>query len=252
MNPTERFSTRVENYVKYRPHYPQAIVELLQAECGLNRDSVVADIGSGTGISTELFLKSGCSVFGIEPNREMREAGEKLLCNYPKFKSLEGTAEATGLENRSADFITAGQAFHWFNREKARAEFKRILKLNGWVVLIWNDRQTDSTPFLKSYEELLLAHGTDYRAVNHKQIDEKILEPFFAPNKFRKAVFKNEQRFDFEGLKGRLLSSSYVPDGGTKLEDMLKALREIYDVHQQGEKVVFEYDTTVFFGQFDK
>lgn len=251
MNPTERFSTRVENYVKYRPHYPQAILSLLENECGLNRDSLVADIGSGTGISTELFLKSGCFVFGIEPNREMREAGENLLRDYPKFKSLEGTAEATGLENQRIDLVAAGQAFHWFNREKARKEFERILKPNGWVVLVWNDRQTDSTPFLKSYEELLLTHGTDYRAVNHKQIDEKILESFFAQNKFQKAVFKNEQRFDFGGLKGRLLSSSYVPDGGTKFEEMLKDLRKIYDAHHCEENVSFEYDTVVYFGKLD-
>jgi SAM-dependent methyltransferase len=252
MNPTERFSTRVENYVKYRPHYPSDILSLLEKDCGLTRASAIADIGSGTGISSELFLKHGCGVFGIEPNREMREAGIRLLRNFPKFKSLDGTAESTGLENQSVDFVIAGQAFHWFNREKAREEFKRILTPNGWVVLIWNDRRTDSTPFLQSYEKLLLKHGTDYQAVNHKQIDEKILEPFFAPKRFRKAVFENEQRFDFDGLKGRLLSSSYVPDSGERFDAMLETLRNIYDFHQSGNEVVFEYDTTVFFGQLGK
>lgn len=93
MHSTERFSTRVENYVKYRPHYPSAVIDLLQSECGLNRESIVADVGSGTGILSELFLKHGCSVHGIEPNREMREAGEKLLRDYSNFKSIDGTAE---------------------------------------------------------------------------------------------------------------------------------------------------------------
>jgi len=250
MNSTERFSTRVENYVKYRPHYPPAVIELLQSECGLNRSSIVADIGSGTGILSELFLQCGCSVFGVEPNREMREAGEKLLRDYPNFKSIEGTTESTRLENQSVNFITAGQAFHWFNRGNAQSEFKRILKPHGWVVLIWNNRKTDSTPFLKSYEELLLTHGTDYQQVNHRQIDDKSLEQFYAPNPMRKAVFKNEQRFDFEGVKGRLLSSSYVPESGAKLDEMLKALREIYNTYQRGGEVMIEYDTTIYYGNF--
>lgn len=249
MNPTERFSSRVENYVKYRPHYPQVVIELLQTECGLNGDSIVADIGSGTGILTEMFLKSGCSVFGIEPNREMREAGEKLLCDYPKFKSIEGTAESTGLENQSVAFITAGQAFHWFDREKARDEFQRILKSNGWLVLIWNERHVDTTSFLKSYEELLLTYATDYKEVNHKHTDENMIKSFFAPNDFQKSVFGNEQHFDFDGLKGRLLSSSYAPESGTKFEEMLKALRNIYDAHHSEGKVTFEYDTVVYFGK---
>jgi SAM-dependent methyltransferase len=252
MNPTERFSTRVDNYVKYRPHYPPAVIELLQSECGLNRESILADIGSGTGILSELFLKHGCLVFGIEPNREMREAGERLLRDYSKLKSVEGTAESTSLENQSVDFIAAGQAFHWFDREKARAEFKRILKPHGWVVLIWNDRKTDSTPFLKSYEDLLITHGTDYHEVNHRQIDDKSIQLFFEPNPMRKAVFKNEQRFDFEGVKGRLLSSSYVPESGARLDKMLKALRRIYDANQRGGEVVIEYDTLVYFGNLDQ
>lgn len=252
MHSTERFSTRVENYVKYRPHYPSAVIDLLQSECGLNRESIVADVGSGTGILSELFLKHGCSVHGIEPNREMREAGEKLLRDYSNFKSIDGTAEFTGLETQSADFIAAGQAFHWFNRDKTREEFRRILKPRGWVVLIWNDRKTDSTPFLKSYEELLLTHGTDYQQVNHRQIDDKSIDRFFLPNPVRKGVFKNEQRFDFEGVKGRLLSSSYVPESGVRLDEMLKELRRIYDVNQDNGEVVIEYDTTVYFGNFDQ
>jgi SAM-dependent methyltransferase len=252
MKPTERFSTRVENYVKYRPHYPPAIIELLQSECGLNRDSMVADIGSGTGILSELFLQRGCSGIGIEPNREMREAGEKLLQDYPKFKSIEGTGESTSLENQSVDFITAGQAFHWFDREKAREEFKRILKPHGWVALIWNDRKTDSSSFLKSYEELLVTHGTDYQQVNHRQIDDKRLERFFAPNPMKKAIFNNEQRFDFEGVKGRLLSSSYVPESGVELNEMLKALRNIYEANQRNGEVTIEYDTLVYFGNLNQ
>lgn len=251
MKSTERFSSRVENYIKYRPHYPPEIITHLENECGLNKASIIADVGSGTGISSELFLKFGCPVFGIEPNCEMRNAAENLLRNYPNFKSIEGTAESTGLENESVDFITAGQAFHWFDRKKARGEFKRILKPDGWVVLIWNDRQIDSTPFLKSYEELLLTHGTDYVQVNHRQIEDSSIESFFAPNPIQKTVFPNEQRFDYEGLKGRLLSSSYTPESGPKFDAMLKELERIFRLHQERGQIVFKYDTLVFYGRLN-
>src|SRR4051794_38465761 len=169
-DPTKRFSSRVEDYIKYRPSYPVEILDLLKKSYGLTSLNVVADIGSGTGISTELFLSNGNPVVGVEPNNEMRIAAERLLKAFPNFHSVSGTAEATTLDSSSFDFIVSGQAFHWFNREQARKEFVRILKPEGWVVLIWNDRKTDSTPFLEAYEQLLKTYGTDYEKVNHKQI----------------------------------------------------------------------------------
>ena len=145
---TRRFSSRVDNYVKYRPSYPPEVVELLAAECGLTPGALVADIGAGTGLLAELFLQNGYRVLGVEPNREMRQAGERLLGDYPHFTSIDGTAEVTTLADKSVDIITAGQAFHWFDREKARAEFARILRPGGWVALVWNERRVDATPFL--------------------------------------------------------------------------------------------------------
>src|SRR5437773_2428243 len=155
-DPTKRFSNRVGNYIKYRPDYSGAIIDLLNEECGLNQQSIIADIGSGTGILSELFLKNGNRVFGIEPNAPMRGAGEKLLERHSKFTSIEGSAEATTLPDDSVDFVVAGQAFHWFDQKLARDEFSRILKPSFWVVLIWNERRTDSTPFLRAYEQMLL------------------------------------------------------------------------------------------------
>lgn len=244
---TERFSNRVENYVRYRPGYPVEVLELLHAECGLNSDSVVADIGSGTGKLTELLLQSGGRVFGVEPNTEMREAGERLLKASPRFTSVAATAEATTLPNQSVDLIVAGQAFHWFDRERSRAELVRILKPGSWVALIWNDRRTDSTPFLLAYEELLQEFASDYNQVNHRNIDEEMLQQFFrAEPKLRR--FPYSQQFDFAGLKGRLLSSSYAPEQGQpKHEAMLARLQEIFDAHQQGGLVTFDYDTLVYY-----
>lgn len=211
--PVQRFSSRVENYVRYRPGYPSELIELLRRECGLTADSVVADIGSGTGKLAELLVGLGCTVFGVEPNVEMRETGERLLKHFPCFISIAATAEATSLSPGSIDLITASQAFHWFDRSRARAEFVRILKPRHPVALIWNDRRTDATPFLMAYEQLLRDFATDYAEVNHRNIDSAMLRKFFGDEP-RLTKFPYSQRFDFAGLQGRLLSSSYAPEQG--------------------------------------
>ena len=178
-DPTKRFSSRVENYIRFRPGYPKEIIGLLQSECGLTSHSVIADVGFGTGKLTQLFLENGNAVFGIEPNREMREAGEQFLKHFPNFTSLANTAEDTVLPNASVDFITAGQAFHWFDRKRCRKEFVRILKPTSWTVLIWNDRKTQATPFLVAYEDILKTYALDYSKVDHKQVDDSVVEEFF-------------------------------------------------------------------------
>jgi SAM-dependent methyltransferase len=250
VDPKLRFSSRVENYARFRPGYPGRIVEILREECKLAPASVIADVGSGTGILAELFLKNGNRVYGIEPNREMREAGERLLSGYSNFVSVCGSAEATTLCDHSVDFVSAGQAFHWFDRAKSRDEFSRILKPQGWVVLIWNDRQTDSTPFLAAYEELMLTHSIDYKEVDHKRVDSNVICSFFGSTQFELRNLKNRQAFDFEGLMGRVLSSSYAPERGhPKYDPMVKALSALFQGYQVGGQVVFEYDTRMYYGQ---
>ena len=244
MDPTARFSNRVENYVKYRPSYPDGILDTLRAECGLTPQSLIADIGSGTGILAEMFLENGNTVYGVEPNREMREAGERLLGHYARFTSIEGKAEATGLRDGSIDLISAGQALHWFHLEAARMEFQRILKPGGWVAIVWNDRR-DESPFMQAYRQLLLRHSTDYLQVDHKRITADVLRTFYGPV-FHHTMFDNHQVFDFEGIRGRLLSSSYVPLDN---ERMLEELRAIFAAHQQNGTVTFDYETTLYYGQ---
>jgi len=245
--PTQRFSNRVENYVRYRPSYPCEIIELLRAECGLTLNSVVADIGSGTGKLTELILPHAKIVVAIEPNAEMRKAGERLLRAHSNFFSLTATAEATMLPGHSVDLIVAGQAFHWFDRERARTEFERILKPGGRVTLIWNALQTSSTPFLAAYEELLLEFAPEYEHVNHRNIDLTKLVEFFGHEPQCRS-FPYFQHFDFAGLRGRLLSSSYVPaEGDPGCLAMLNQLRRIFDVYQRDDRVAFRYDTLVYF-----
>jgi SAM-dependent methyltransferase len=247
---TRRFSSRVEDYIKYRPHYPSQVIETLTGQCGLTQSSAVADIGSGTGILAELFLGNGNRVFAVEPNREMREAGERLLGNQPGFYSLDGRAEATGLPGHSVDFVTAGQAFHWFDRVKASNEFKRILKPAGWVVLVWNERDTQSTPFLAAYERLLRRYGTDYEQVDHLQVDEAELHEFYGPHGFDSRTFRNRQVFDYAGARGRLLSSSYTPEPGyPDHEPMLTELLRIFQDNQENGRVALEYTTAMYYGR---
>jgi SAM-dependent methyltransferase len=244
--PTRRFSNRVEDYIRYRPHYPREILDFLATDCGLTLESVIGDIGSGTGIFSELFLANGHRLFGIEPNREMREAGERLLRHFERFTSCAGTAEATSLPDQSVDFVTAGQAFHWFNRDRCRPEFCRVLRPSDWVVLTWNERRTDSTPFLAEYEQLLLEFATDYAKVDHRQIDGAALTGFFGVEPRRRS-WRHYQEFDYEGLKGRLLSSSYAPARGQpRHEEMIGALKSLFDRRQESGRVKFEYEAIVF------
>lgn len=253
MDPKQRFSDRVENYVRYRPGYPAEIMRLLMDKCDLRAESVVADIGSGTGLLAELFLAHGCRVYGVEPNEAMRAAGEQLLARYAGFTSVNGSAEESGLADACADFVTAGQAFHWFKPEEAGRELRRISRPGAWTVLVWNERRLDSTPFLRAYEDLLQRYATDYREVNHRNVeqDEALIARFFG-GPYREARFDNRQIFDLAGARGRLLSSSYAPtESSPNYAAMLATLEEIFSRYQSGGKVAFEYDTQVFYGHLE-
>ena len=246
---TQRFSTRVDNYVRYRPSYPDALIDTLRDDCDLTAESIVADVGSGTGILTEMFLRHGNVVYGIEPNREMRQAAERLLAACDRFHSVAATAEDTTLADASVDVITAGQAFHWFDRKRTRAEFVRVLKPGGWVALIWNERIL-TTPFLAAYEQLLKEYVIEYDQVDHRRIDESVIRDFFHPSTVTLEQFENRQVFDYDGLRGRLLSSSYAPEAGDpRHEPMLAELRRIFDAHQSNGTVVFAYVTQMYFGR---
>lgn len=248
-DPTRRFTDRVENYVRYRPGYPTEVLDILRDETGLSPASVVADVGSGTGKSSELFLGNGNPVLGVEPNASMREAAERLLAEYSKFRSVTGTAEATTLAAASVDYVVAGQAFHWFNRPRAQAEFARILRPRGWVVLMWYTRRLDATPFLREYEVLHTQYGVDYRQVQHTNITPDVLGAWFAGGRYQARKLDYEQRFDFEGLRGRLLSSSFMPtESHPDYEPMLVRLRELFDAHQQAGQVRIEYDVELHWG----
>jgi SAM-dependent methyltransferase len=247
---TQRFSSRVENYVKYRPSYPPAVIEILTKHCHLTPDALIADIGFGTGLLTELFLKHGNHVFGVEPNREMRDAGERLMAVYPNFTSVAGTAEATTLPDQSLDFVIAGQAFHWFDVAKAREEFQRVLRPQGWAVLVWNERQPQATPFMAAYEQLIHNYASDMEASSQGSgVNDAVISTFYGANRYQLATSPNLQVFDFAGVKGRLLSSSYIPEAShSRYPAMLEDLATLFRTHEVNGQVTFEYETRIYFG----
>lgn len=250
MKTAERFSNRVDSYVRYRPGYPDAMLEVFRSEMGLSPASVVADIGCGPGQSSVPFLEFGCRVFGVEPNELMRKAAEEILSGYENFEAVDGNAHATGLENDSIDVVIAAQAFHWFNDPGTVAEFGRILRSGGFAALIWNERQLAATPFLRDYESLLLEFGTDYESVRHDAITQSELTRVFGKD-FRTSTYPNAQVLDLEGVKGRLTSSSYTPaKGDPRYGPMIEKLESIFAEHNESDRIQILYDTNVFYTQY--
>ena len=247
---TSRFTDRVEDYVRWRPGYPVAMLDALRADLGLVPAHVIADVGSGTGILSRLLVENGNVVYGVEPNRAMAAVAETDLGATGRFHSVDGRAEGTGLGDASIDLVTAGQAFHWFSVPEARREFRRILRPGGGVALVWNLRRLDSTPFLRGYEAFLRHWSTDYREVSAGYASEEALRALFGPAGWGEHTFDSSQPFDLEGLRGRLLSSSYTPKAGDpRREPMLAALAELFAAHETGGRVAFDYDTRLFTGR---
>lgn len=251
LNPTKRFSDRVENYRKYRPGYPTEIYEYLITKAGLQPRAEIADLGSGTGLLSQLFLVHGHRVFGVEPNAAMRMAAEEVFSEDNNFVSIDGRAEAIPLADSSVDFVTAGQSFHWFEPGATRREVRRILRTGGQCALIWNTRSVKGSQFQKDYEDLLIRFGTDFKRVDHaRNLPEEKLAELFAPNEMKHFSFRNEQVFDLQGLQGRLLSSSYAPTpADPNHKPMLDELGEIFNRHQQNGSVLFAYRTDVYHGK---
>ncbi len=252
LQPTERFSDRVSNYNKYRPSYPNELIDTLTSECHLDSQSIIADIGSGTGKFSKLLLGRNCRVIGVEPNKEMRETAEHQFSKYCNFKSIEGESENTNLENSSVDLITAAQAFHWFNREETRKEFSRILKSTGYVALVWNQRNLN-LPFQKEYDQMLRDYATDYNTVNHMNLTIEHITDFYCPSKVSTFKFVNTQHFVLASFLGRMQSSSYTPKIGTKEGDaLIKVANRLFKKFENEGSISFEYETLLYLGQFTR
>jgi ubiquinone/menaquinone biosynthesis C-methylase UbiE len=245
-----RFSDRAQDYAKYRPHYSMDVVRVLHQACALQPEHVIADVGCGPGMLAEILLKNGNRVIGVEPNIEMRHAGERYLAEYANFNMIDGSAEQTTLPDASVDFVVAGQAFHWFRPQLARMEFVRILKPGGWTVFVWHERDMQSTAFLRAYEDFLRRHSADYQVVNHATVaSPDAIKRFFSPSPVQLVVQQARQLLDFEGLRGRLLSSSYVPKVGVTADCLLAELPNLFAAYAEEGRVDLEYETKIYYGQ---
>jgi len=246
------YSRIVENYSRYRPRYPQPLVEWLKAECGLSPAQRVADIGAGTGLLAELFLKNGNQVYGVEPNLEMRLAAEYLLRSYPSFTSLAATAEATTLADHSVHLITVGNAFHWFKHEQARQEFLRILIPQGWVVLVWNLERNNSSPFAVAFEQFwqrYIDSSARFARFSERKRPTYITQ-FFGADHLKEKSLDNYQVCDFETLKGLALSFLKAPQADDpRYLAMLDELKAIFNQYHEDGTVTLEYDTAILYGQ---
>ncbi len=249
-DPRQRFTSRVDDYVSYRPGYPDALVDAVVGLAGDN--TAVADVGAGTGIFTRRLLARGLSVHAVEPNAAMRAAAERDLADYGNFSAIDGSAEATGLEPASIDLITAAQAFHWFDPAAARAEFERILKPGGRVALIWNRRRL-AQPFQRAYDALLREHAPEYGKVNHTRLGREEIEMFLHPGRVELMRFDNYQDLDYDALIGRLHSSSYCPPRDSKNYALIiDELAELFARHAEDGHITFTYDCELFAGGFER
>jgi ubiquinone/menaquinone biosynthesis C-methylase UbiE len=244
-----RFSDRVANYVKYRPGYPDDLIDFIVQQTNLSGDKIIADIGSGTGISAKLFLEKNYTLYGVEPNEPMRQAAEEYLRPFPKFQSINGSAENTNLPGNCIDLIICAQAFHWFNNRETKNEFIRIAKENASLTLIWNDRKANE-PFQQAYEKVIQDFSIDYNEVTHRNISEEQVRSFFHPHPVAIKTFYYAQQFDWEGFLGRVVSSSYMPDEKhPNYPQMKEALADIYHTFNKDGFVTFAYDTKLYFGK---
>lgn len=243
---TKRFSDRVEDYIKYRPQYPNQIIDILKDKIGLEKEHTIADIGSGTGISSEPFLKNGNKVFAVEPNTEMKEAAELIYSENSNFISIEGSAEITNLKTGSIDIIFCGQAFHWFNKTDTKIEFNRILNQSEHIILAWNVRD-EKDILQKEYEQILRQNIPEYKEVTHKNISDKEINEFLEPKQFHFSSIENFQEFDLEGLKGRLKSSSYCPKEGLTYDRLMNEIETLFYKFVHNGFIRFQYETKMYY-----
>ena len=245
-----RFSHTVENYIRFRPGFPVDLLNFMRSALGFTAQSVIADIGAGTGKLTGVFLENGNPVFAVEPNDRMRVAAEQLFGQYANLTSLNGTAESTTLPDQSADFVVAAQAFHWFDQAAARKEFQRILKPGGWALLIWNDRNDSRSPFMRDYDTFLREFSTDLDKIDHRHIGAEQLLPFFGEKGFDYHELDYLQTFDFEGVRGRYLSCSYAFDEKhPRHADAMQRLSNTFEAHSENGSLDFWYLTKIYYGQ---
>ena len=243
-----RFTVRADNYAKYRPGYPQEIIGILEREVGLTRRQNVADVGSGTGLLTKLFLENGNRVFGIEPNSRMRYHAQKSLSRFPRFVSVKGTAEHTSLRARSISLVVVGQALHWFDPDMTAVELARISRPDGSLCIAYNETRRGSK-VMRAFRDIIDKNEASRKKV--PDVGRRYARRFFEGGRFSVFILPNEQTLGFEGLVGRLLSGSHMPtrDQPRKLRRLERDVRWLFDTFQKEGRIRLLYDTRLFVGR---
>lgn len=245
----DRFSDRAADYDKYRPDYPAELLDALERHGALSAGSVVADVGSGTGIFTRQLAPRCSYLYAIEPNRPMRKASLEHLRDLDHVVVLEGRAENTGLRPQSVDLVVAAQAFHWFDAFWTYEEWGRILRPDGRVALIWNERVTEGDDFHEEYERMLREFGTDYQSVDHRRYNLSAIKQFLEPDSLVHESFDHSQLLDYDGLRGRLMSTTYVPkENEANYDAMQERLSELFDRYNENGLVTMRYTTQLYLG----
>lgn len=248
MDNTQKFSGRAQYYTKGRPGYPKELFDCLYDKYGFSDSSVIADIGAGTGKFSKYLLDMGSKVYLVEPNADMRSAAQSELSDYEKAFFVNGSSEITMLEDSSVDFVTAAQAFHWFDAAKFKKECKRILKSDGRVVLVWNTRDMSSEFNAKSYE-IYKKYCPDFKGYHGgmKDDDERISE--FFNNNCDKIIFENPLIFTKNKFITRSLSASYSLQSGDKnFAEYVKTLENLFDEYSENDMVIMRNHTTAYIG----
>lgn len=245
MDPKQLFTDRAEDYAKYRPNYPEALLHELSA---IGEGGTIVDVGSGTGIFSALLTRLSATIVGVEPNAAMRAQAERNLANCSNFRSVEGSAEALPFDDESVKLVTVAQAFHWFDRSKFKSECRRVLQRPGWVALVWNLRKAGQEGFFADYEQILRTHAPTYKASGHQNESDQQFQEFF-DGEFEQKTFSNPQFLFWEELLGRAKSASYFPrEGDETYESAITALQTAFDKHKRGGRVDFDYTTELYLG----
>lgn len=249
MKPTDKFTDKAEVYAKFRPNYPHEYIDYLITKAGLNNHCRIADIGSGTGIFSSQLIERGLTVYGVEPNDDMRTLAEQTLKSDFRFISIKATAENTTLNEHSLDLVTAAQAFHWFDKKKFKIECQRILKQDGKVALVWNSRD-GSSDLNRESAEVCQKYCPTFKGFSGG-IEETpvVYQQFFKDGKYDFMNFRNDLTFDFKGFLGRYLSASYSPKKNDKeYTPFITALTNLFEKYSKNGKIVIPNNTKSYLG----
>lgn len=247
MDNTTKFTGRASAYAQARPSYATEFFEYLTNTMGISKDSVFADIGSGTGKFSKQILEIGCKVFCVEPNADMRKEAEHQLSGYKGFISVNGTDEGTTINAETIDYITVAQAFHWFNPIAFRQECLRILKKVGKVILIWNTKR--KSEMVIEHDKLCSRFCPEFKGFSGGLDSMNDTINTFFNHKYELIRFNNDIYYNKEKFIQRALSASYaLQQTDNNYVEFISSLESLFDKYSFNGTLVEPNDTVAYIG----